>query len=532
MVSGPGRGDPALGAAPRHDRGAGREPALENLVPAQQAAALGGEERPDAVHQVALQFIDVLQSLPPHPGGTFGAGAPTLFRSLVAADMDIFRREEPDHFGEHALKEFEVRVGFAAAREFGVNGQHLLAVPRHLDLGNHLDMQGTGVFDHFADVVLRVIAPGRRRVVAVAVAFAAEVPSLPVGIGTPGGDVGQGGVFFDFDAPSGSVGQVPVEAVELVARHEVELTFDELLVAEMARDVEHEAPVTEARGVHDRDGRNAAAVVPGQLCERLESVEQPCGIGGRERDLCAGDVETVAFGGAVARTKQFERGHVAVGGLGKGGGEESVRGTLHPRREVGLVLPVEVGRVEQLGRHTEGTFAPRHLLRGRDDARGRAPAAGARSKGESGKAKRDKRDFFHKVFRSGTTTNRDEPAKPEEGGASRGRSRKSAAGEQPAKGKPQPKTVGGRGQPEASAIRVRKPSGNGDSRKPEQPASGNRRGTGTAGNRNRRQTADRPRRAAIRGGFAARSRGSPKQEYEKRAVQPGLCRGRTALVGL
>ena len=209
-----------------------------------------------------------------------------------------------------------------------------------------------------------------------------------------------------------------------------------------------------------------------------------------------------------------------------------VRGTLHPRREVGLVLPVEVGRVEQLGRHTEGTFAPRHLLRGRDDARGRAPAAGARSKGESGKAKRDKRDFFHKVFRSGTTTNRDEPAKPEEGGASRGRSRKSAAGEQPAKGKPQPKTVGGRGQPEASAIRVRKPSGNGDSRKPEQPASGNRRGTGTAGNRNRRQTADRPRRAAIRGGFAARSRGSPKQEYEKRAVQPGLCRGRTALVGL
>ena len=166
----------------------------------------------------------------------------------------------------------------------------------------------------------------------------------------------------------------------------------------MARDVEHEAPVAEARGVHDRDGRNAAAVVPGQLCERLEPVEQPCGIGGRERNLSAGDIEAVAFGGAVARTEQFERGRVAVGGLGKGGGKESVGGTLHPRREVGLVLPVEVGRVEQPGRHTEGSFAPRHLLRRRDDARGRAPAAGARSKGECGKAKRDKRDFFHKVF--------------------------------------------------------------------------------------------------------------------------------------
>ena len=111
-----------------------------------------------------------------------------------------------------------------------------------------------------------------------------------------------------------------------------------------------------------------------------------------------------------------------------------------------------------------------------------------------------------------------------------------AAGEQPAKGKPQPETVGeqdsrkpvqpasgnrrGTGQPEAGAIRVRKPSGNGDSRKPEQPASENRRGTGTAGNRNRRQTADRPRQAAIRGGFAARSRDSPKQEYEKRPCNP------------
>ena len=243
----------------------------------------------------------------------------------------------------------------------------------------------------------------------------------------------------------------------------------------MARDVEHEAPVTEARGVHDRDGRNAAAVVPGQLCERLESVEQPCGIGGRERDLCAGDVETVAFGGAVARTKQFERGHVAVGGLGKGGGEESVRGTLHPRREVGLVLPVEVGRVEQPGRHTEGTFAPRHLLRSRNDTRGRAPAAGARSKGESGKAKRDKRDFFHKVFRSGTTTNRDEPAKPEEGVTGHGR--KGGAGEQ---------VVGDNPQPGSGATPVGKPSKDADKRQPVQPEPGNRWKTGTTEKRTRR----------------------------------------------
>ena len=90
---------------------------------------------------------------------------------------------------------------------------------------------------------------------------------------------------------------------------------------------------------------------------------------------------------------------------------------------------------------------------------------------------------------------------------------------------PRPETVGERGQPKTGATRVRKPSGNGDSRKPKPP-------TGH----------DRPRRAAIRGGFAARSRDSPKQGQPeagtarsrsmKKAVQPGLCRGRTAPVGL
>lgn len=159
-----------------------------------------------------------------------------------------------------------------------------------------------------------------------------------------------------------------------------------------------------------------------------------------------------SFRGAVARTKQFECGHVAVGGLGKGGGEESVRGTLHPRREVGLVLPVEVGRVEQLGRHTEGTFAPRHLLRGRDDARGRAPAAGARSKGESGKAKEISVIFFIRSLgrvQQQIGMNRQ----------SRRRAERAVA-------------AAGRAPPENSqpkANRSRKPSGNGDSRKPKPP---------------------------------------------------------------
>ena len=357
MMSGGGSGDAALGAAPRHDRGVGRKSPFENLVPAQQAAALGVEEGLDAADHVALQLIDVFQPLFAHPRGAFGAGAPALLRGFVAADVDILRGEESDHLGKDVFEEFErlfvadaevgVDIGFPAARKFGEDGQHLLAVARHLDFGDHLDMQGAGVFDHLADFVLRIVAAIGRRIVAAAVAFAAEVPPLPVGIGPPCGDVGKDGVFLDLDAPAGAVGQVPVEAVEFVAGQEVQLPLDELLVAEVARDVEHEAPVAEARSVLDHNGRNPAAAAFGQLAQRLKSVEESGGIGRRDGDFSAGDVEAVAFGRAALGKQQVENGDVVPGGFGERDGEKAVAGAPHPRLKVGLGLPFEVGRKEQ-----------------------------------------------------------------------------------------------------------------------------------------------------------------------------------------
>ena len=210
-------------------------------------------------------------------------------------------------------------------------------------------MQGAGVFDHLADFVLRIVAAIGRRIVAAAVAFAAEVPPLPVGIGPPCGDVGKDGVFLDLDAPAGAVGQVPVEAVEFVAGQEVQLPLDELLVAEVARDVE--------------------------LAQRLKSVEESGGIGRRDGDFSAGDVEAVAFGRAALGKQQVENGDVVPGGFGERDGEKAVAGAPHPRLKVGLGLPFEVGRKEQRRGHPEGAVAPRHLLRSGDNAR-REIAAG------------------------------------------------------------------------------------------------------------------------------------------------------------
>ena len=163
-----GSGDAALGAAPRHDRGVGRKPPFENLVPAQQAAALGVEEGLDAADHVALQLIDVFQPLFAHPRGAFGAGAPALLRGFVAADVDILRGEESNHLGKDVFEEFErlfvadaevgVEIGFPAARKFGEDGQHLLAVARHLDFGDHRDkFAGCIVYNGF-DLLLCIVS--------------------------------------------------------------------------------------------------------------------------------------------------------------------------------------------------------------------------------------------------------------------------------------------------------------------------------------------------------------------------------------
>ena len=55
VVTGLRRGACAINAAPRHHGGLGREAAFENLVPADQPAAVCGQEATDPLHEVALQ---------------------------------------------------------------------------------------------------------------------------------------------------------------------------------------------------------------------------------------------------------------------------------------------------------------------------------------------------------------------------------------------------------------------------------------------------------------------------------------------
>ena len=95
----PGRGDAAVDAAPGHDRGVGRESALQNLVPADELAALAVDEGFDLAGEPALQLLLGLEALGLHAGLALGAGLPVGFVDLVAADVNVLAGEKIDDLG-------------------------------------------------------------------------------------------------------------------------------------------------------------------------------------------------------------------------------------------------------------------------------------------------------------------------------------------------------------------------------------------------------------------------------------------------
>jgi RNA polymerase sigma-32 factor len=118
-------------------------------------------------------------------------------------------------------------------------------------------------------------------------------------------DAHQARVALDLDAPAVIVGQVQLQNVELVERHQVEHLEDELLGQEVPRDVDEQAAPGEARRIFDGDARHAPARVADggapedlrwhQLEQRLDSVKRP-GRGARaDRDAADRDIELIAF---------------------------------------------------------------------------------------------------------------------------------------------------------------------------------------------------------------------------------------------
>lgn len=178
MVVLSGRRDAALCAPPAHDDRPGRQPALHDLVPADQLPAFRREVAVDAVGEVGLQLRLVAQPLGRDTGLAVGAGFPAGVLALVAADVDQLRGKERDDLVEHVFEEFEgallaraedvagaadptryfVGFGVVHAPQPGVGREGCERVPGHFDFGDDRDVPLGGIGDDLADLVLRVKA--------------------------------------------------------------------------------------------------------------------------------------------------------------------------------------------------------------------------------------------------------------------------------------------------------------------------------------------------------------------------------------
>ena len=80
---------------------------------------------------------------------------------LVAADVDVLRREEFHHLVEDAEDQAEglflagtevARAGLAVASEVRIGGKNFGTVTGHLDFGDDGDVPCVGIFDYLFDV--------------------------------------------------------------------------------------------------------------------------------------------------------------------------------------------------------------------------------------------------------------------------------------------------------------------------------------------------------------------------------------------
>ena len=267
----------------------------------------------------ALQFVFVLQPELLDPRLDARTGAPLCLHGLVAADVNPRPRKQREHLAEHVLHEPDRRVvgvqqvvrhapvrarldRLARPTRARVRGDHGLRMAGHLDLRHDRDEALSGVGDDLPDLLLRVET-------AVTLAVEGRVGPCPLAADErllpPRGDVRELRILLDLDAPALIVGEMPVEPVELVHRHQIQMFPDELERHEVTRDVEVRSSPGEPRHVLDRYrghapgntwcGRRLIHGRQQQLPHRLDAVEHARGRSRRDRDGPWLNVKPVAF---------------------------------------------------------------------------------------------------------------------------------------------------------------------------------------------------------------------------------------------
>ena len=171
-------------------------------------------------------------------------------------------------------------------------------MPRQLDLGDDCDVALRGVGDDLADIRLRVVVGTVFHAVEL-VGVLLRSLRRPLAVadarGARGAVLDELGIAGDVKSPALVLGEVPVEAVEFVLRHQVEHLLDGLLAEEVAALVQVRAAPAVGGCVLDLHARPGFAVL--QLRERHAGVEAPGRVRARHRDSVGGHLQPVAFHG-------------------------------------------------------------------------------------------------------------------------------------------------------------------------------------------------------------------------------------------
>ena len=157
-----------------------------------------------------------------------------------------------------------------------------------LDFRDDLNVARGRIIEHFADVVLCIIA------------------SETFGIRTgPGADLGQARIFLYLQAPARIVDEMELQLVELIGSHHVYVFLDKLLVIEIAGHIKHHASPRTGGGVGDGNGGNTPVNAADrsfaiyfrrhQLKQRLYAVENASGVMAGDGDSLGCDRQDISF---------------------------------------------------------------------------------------------------------------------------------------------------------------------------------------------------------------------------------------------
>ena len=151
---------------------------------------------------------------------------------------------------------------------------------RHLDFRNDGDATLGSIFHQVAEFILGIVTTLGTLAALLQILVAIGIPVFPQLARTPGCKVVKSRIALDFDAPSGSIGQMDMETVELVFRHHINLLLEEGDWEIMTGNIEHQSTPLIGWCIHDVAACDA--LLGGKLLHGLPGTEETFAAGGTD----------------------------------------------------------------------------------------------------------------------------------------------------------------------------------------------------------------------------------------------------------